>query len=366
MVMLPTMVTLPADLNSQETSAMSMFKQAFSRPARFGVLRLRCARCVAPVWLACAALMQTPLQAQDFPNRALRVIVPQPPGGGFDTTARMLADKLGPLLGQSVVVENRPGAGTLVGTEAAAKAPADGYTMLLGGLSNIALNPGLYQKLPYDSLRDFAVVALPVSYSYTLVGRKDLPHNSLKDILDFARANPDQLTYASGGNGSGQHIAPAVIAHLTGVKMVHVPYKGAQAAYQDLIAGRVDLFFDATPTARGQIDGGTVKPIAVSSKARQAVHPNLPTVAESGVAALDGFDMQTWFGLFVPAATPPAVLARLRAEMAKVMAMADLIERFQKSGGTPLRMTPAETEALVKRDVERWSRVIREAGIKGD
>ena len=278
----------------------------------------------------------------------------------------MLADKLGPLLGQSVVVENRPGAGTLVGTEAAAKAPADGYTMLLGGLSNIALNPGLYQKLPYDSLKDFAVVALPVSYSYTLVGRKDLPQSTLKDIIDFARANPDKLTYASGGNGSGQHIAPAVIAHLTGVKMVHVPYKGAQAAYQDLIAGRVDLFFDATPTARGQIDGGTVKPIAVSSKARQAVHPTLPAVAESGVAALDGFDMQTWFGLFVPAATPPAVLGRLRTEMAKVMAMQDMIERFQKGGGTPLRMTPAETEALVKRDVERWSRVIREAGIKGD
>ncbi len=345
---------------------MSIQRQAPSLRARLRVERFRLAVLATPLWLACAAVVPTHLQAQEFPNRALRIIVPQPPGGGFDTTARVLADKLGPLLGQSVVVENRPGAGTLVGTEAAAKAPADGYTMLLGGLSNIALNPGLYQKLPYDSLKDFAVVALPVSYSYTLVGRKDLPQNSLKDIIDFARANPDKLTYASGGNGSGQHIAPAVIAHLTGVKMVHVPYKGAQAAYQDLIAGRVDLFFDATPTARGQVDGGTVKPIAVSSKARQAVHPNLPAVAESGVAALDGFDMQTWFGLFVPAATQPAVLGRLRAEMTKVMSMQDMIERFQKGGGTPLRMTPAETEALVKSDVERWSRVIRAAGIKGD
>ena len=334
-----------------ETISMSMFTR---------IVQLSAAGFV------CAAALHTPLYAQEFPNRSLRIIVPQPPGGGFDTTARVLADKLGPLLGQSVVVENRPGAGTLVGTEAAAKAPADGYTMLLGGLSNIALNPGLYQKLPYDPLKDFSVVALPVSYSYTLVGRKDLPFNSLKEIIDFARANPDKLTYASGGNGSGQHIAPAVIAHLTGVKLVHVPYKGAQAAYQDLIAGRVDLFFDATPTARGQVDGGTVKAIAVSSKARQLVHPTVPAVAESGVAVLDGFDMQTWFGLFVPAATPVAVLARLRADMAKVMAMPEMTERFLKSGGTPLRMTPPETEALVKRDVERWSRVIREAGIKGD
>ena len=334
-----------------ETISMSMITRIVQLPA---------------AGLVCAAVLHTPLQAQEFPNRPLRIIVPQPPGGGFDTTARVLAEKLGPLLGQSVVVENRPGAGTLVGTEAAAKAPADGYTMLLGGLSNIALNPGLYQKLPYDPLKDFAVVALPVSYSYTLVGRKHLPYNSLKEIIDFARANPDKLTYASGGNGSGQHIAPAVIAHLAGVKLVHVPYKGAQAAYQDLIAGRVDLFFDATPTARGQVDGGTVKAIAVSSKARQLVHPNVPAVAESGVAVLDGFDMQTWFGLFVPAATPVAALARLRADMTKVMAMPEMSERFLKGGGTPLRMTPPETEALVKRDVERWSRVIREAGIKGD
>jgi tripartite-type tricarboxylate transporter receptor subunit TctC len=307
-----------------------------------------------------------PVTAQDFPSKPLKLIVPQPPGGGFDTTARILADKLGPLLGQTVVVENRPGAGTLVGTEAAAKAPADGYTMLMGGLSNIALNPGLYQKLPYDPLKDFAVVAMPVSYAYVLVSRKDLPFNSLKEIIDHARANPDKLTYASGGNGSGQHIAPAVIAHLAGIKMTHVPYKGAQAAYQDLIAGRVDLFFDIAPTARGQIDGGTVKPLAVSSKGRQAIYPNLPAVSESGIAALDSFDMQSWFALFVPAATPAPALARLRAEMAKVMAMPDLIERFQKGGGTAMKLSTPETEALVKRDVERWTKVLREAGIKGD
>jgi len=310
-----------------------------------------------------ATLLPGMVRAQEFPAKPVRIIVPQPPGGGFDTTARVLAEKLGPLLGQTVVVENRPGAGTLVGTEAAAKAPADGYTLLLGGLSNIALNPGLYQKLPYDPLKDFVPVALPVSYSYTLVARKDLPQNTLKELIDFARANPDKVTYASGGNGSGQHIASAVVAHLAGVKMTHVPYKGAQAAYQDLIAGRVDLFFDITPTARGQVDGGAVKALAVSSRGRQPVHPNVPSVMETGVAQLD---MESWFGLFAPAATPAPVLARLRAEMAKVMVMPDLVDRFQKGGGTAMKLGTADTEALVKREVERWTKVIREAGIKGD
>lgn len=310
-----------------------------------------------------AAIVATAAAAQEFPSRALRIIVPQPPGGGFDSVARQMADKLGPLLGQSVVVENRPGAGTLVGTEAAAKAPPDGHTLLLGALSNLALNPGLYAKLPYDPLKDFTPVGLAVSYSYTLVARRDLPQATLKDLIDFARANPDRVTYASGGNGSGQHIAAAVMAHMTGVRLAHVPYKGAQAAYQDLIAGRVDLFFDITPTARGQVDGGTVKALAVSSRERQAVHPNVPAVAETGVAPLD---MESWFGLFAPAATPAAALARLRADTAKVLAMPDVADRFQKGGGRALRLSVAETEALVKRDVERWTRVIREAGIKGD
>ena len=230
-------------------------------------------------------------------------------------------------------------------------------------MSNIALNPGLYAKLPYDPLKDFTPVGLAVSYSYTLVARKDLPQATLKEVIDFARANPEKVTYASGGNGSGQHIAPAVMAHLAGVKMTHVPYKGAQAAYQDLIAGRVDLFFDITPTARGQVDGGTVKALAVSSRERQPVHPAVPSVMETGVAALD---MESWFGLFAPAAVPAPVLARLRGDVAKVLAMPDVIERFQKGGGRAMRLAPAETEALVRRDVERWTRVIREAGIKGD
>ena len=301
--------------------------------------------------------------AQSFPSKALRVIVPQPPGGGFDTVARLLADRLSKQMGQSVVVENRPGSGTLVGTDAAAKATPDGYTLLMGSVSNIALNMGLYKNLPYDSLRDFEPVGLAVSYSYTLVGRKDLPFNSLKDVVAYARANPDKLTYASGGNGSGQHVLAAVLWQVAGVKVVHVPYKGAQAAYQDLLGGRVDLFFDLSSTARAQVDAGTVKALAVSGAERNPMHPDVPTVTETGVAALE---LESWFGYFASSKTPPEVLDKLRSELAKVLAQPDLAEAFRKGGGKPMNLTVAQTRALVQRDVQRWTRLIREADVQAE
>ncbi|HEY8356104.1 MAG TPA: tripartite tricarboxylate transporter substrate binding protein, partial [Ramlibacter sp.] len=257
------------------------------------------------------------LQAQGaYPNRAVRIIVPQPPGGGFDTVGRLLADRLGKAMGQSFVVENRTGSGTLVGTDLAAKAAPDGYTLLVGSISNIALNPGLYASLPYDSLRDFEPVGLLVAYSYTLMARKDLPFRSLAEVIAHAKANPGKLTYASAGNGSGQHVLPAALWHMAGVDITHVPYRGAQAAYQDLLGGRVDLFFDLSPTARPQVDGGNARALAVSGPARNAMHPQVPTVQESGVA----LELESWFGLFAPAKTPRDVMDRLRAEFAKVAA----------------------------------------------
>jgi tripartite-type tricarboxylate transporter receptor subunit TctC len=312
------------------------------------------------VLLLCNVLALAPAEAQTYPDRTIRIIVPQPPGGGFDTVARILADKLAPLLGQGFVVENKTGAGTLVGTEAAAKAPADGYTLLLGALSNIALNPGLYPKLPYDPLKDFTPVGLAVTWSYTLVARKDLPHKDLKELIAFARANPEAITYASAGRGSGQHIAMAITEQLAGVKLTHVTYRGAQAAYQDILGGRVDLFFDISSTARSQVDGGAVRALAVSSKQRQAMHPDVPSVFETGVAALD---MESWFGLFAPAATPADVLARLRAEFAKVIAMPEVAETFAKTGGRVLKLSLAETDALIRSDLERWTKLLQQAGI---
>ncbi|HEX7220364.1 MAG TPA: tripartite tricarboxylate transporter substrate binding protein [Burkholderiales bacterium] len=311
--------------------------------------------------LACAVSVHA--QAQTFPTRPLRVIVPQPPGGGFDMVARTLSDPFATLLGQPVVVENRPGGGTVVGTEIVAKSDPDGYTVLLGASANLVLSAGLYSKLPYDPKSDFTPVGIAATFSYTLVARNDLPFNSLKEIVQFARANPGKLTYASGGNGSGQHICAALLWHGTGASVTHVPYKGAAAAYQDLIPGRVDLFFDASSTARGHAEAGRVKPIAVSSPARLAYHPAVPTVRETGV--LD-FEMETWVGYFVRAGTPAPVLARLRADFERVAAMPETAAMLEKRGARPVRVSAAEAEALLARDLDKWVQLIRAAGIRAD
>jgi tripartite-type tricarboxylate transporter receptor subunit TctC len=310
------------------------------------------------VLLACAAAASA-AAAQSYPNRPIRVIVPQPPGGGFDLVARTLAEPLSRVMGNPVVVENRPGAGMLVGTEAVAKADADGYTLLLGAKPNIAFNAGLYAKLPYNP-RDFVPVGLATYNTYTLVGRNDLPFKSLKDLVEFARANPGKLNIASAGNGTGQHITAAVIFHLAGVKITHVPYKGAGPAYQDLIPGRVDLFFDNSATAQPHIDNGRVKPIAVSSTERLSVLPNVPTVREAGV----DFDNETWIGYFARRGTPEPILARLRADFAKVVTMPEIASSLEKKGYRVIRPSPKEAEELVARDIEKWTQLIRSAGIR--
>jgi tripartite-type tricarboxylate transporter receptor subunit TctC len=301
--------------------------------------------------------------AQSYPSRPLRVIVPQPPGGGFDMVARTLSDPLASLLGQSIIVENRPGGGTVVGTDVVAKADADGYTLLLGASANLVLSAGLYSKLPYDPKTAFTPVGIAATFSYTLVARNDLPFSSLREVIDYARSNPAKLTYASGGNGSGQHICAALVWHGTGVALTHVPYKGAQLAYQDLIPGRVDLFFDASSTARAQVEAGRVKPIAVSAPVRLAYHPAVPTVRETGV--LD-FEMETWVGYFVRAGTPAPVLARLRADFDRVAAMPEVAAMLEKRGARPVRVSAAQAEAWLARDIDKWSKLIRAAGISAD
>ncbi len=315
---------------------------------------------LAALALACAAPFA---QAQAYPSKPVRIIVPQPPGGGFDNVGRLLADRMGKVTGQSFVVENRTGSGTLVGTDAAAKAPADGYTLLVGSVSNLALNPGLYANLPYDSLKDFEPVGLLVSYSYTLVGRKDLPFRNLQEVLAHAKANPGKLNYASAGNGSGQHVLAAALWHLAKVEVAHVPYRGAQPAYQDLLGGRVDLFFDLSPTARVQVDAGNAKPLAVSGAARNTMHPQVPTVLESGAADLQ---LESWFGLFAPAKTPPEVLQKLRADFAKVAAMPDVQESLLKGGGKPMALIGEDARAVVRRDVEHWSKLVKTLGIRAE
>ena len=299
--------------------------------------------------------------AQDYPSRPVRIVVPSAPGGGFDLVGRVLAQKLGEQMGQAFVVENRPGAGTLLGTQLVARSAPDGYNLVVGGLSNMALNMGLYREPGYDSLADFAPVSLVVSHSYTLVARKDLPLASLAEVIAFARSSPGKLNIGTSGLGTGQYIGAAIIAALTGVDIVKVPYKGAQPVYQDLLAGRLDLFFDNTTTTQPYVDSGQVKALAVSSRVRARTLPQVPTLVETGVVDLE---METWFGLFAPARTSRTVIERLRAELDKAMLSNEVRSRLETGSGRSLRMTPAETETFVKAEVARWTSLLRRAGIE--
>lgn len=312
-----------------------------------------------PVAAVITALIAAPALGQAWPSKPIRMIVPSLPGGGFDVTARVLSEKMGPLLGVQMVVENRAIAGTIGGTEVVAKAPADGYTVLIGGLSNIALNPGLHANLSYDP-HDFRPVGLAVSYSYTLIGRRDLPANTLREVLDYGRAHPGKLTFG-GAPGTGQHVAAVALFAQARVEALSIFYKGATAVHQDLLGGRLDLYFDNTQTARAHIEKGAVKVFATSSPVRLPFLPNVPTVNETGVARLE---METWFGPFVRRDTPAPILARLRAAFEKTMAMPDVVARFENGSGRVLDMTQPDTEAYVKAEIARWTKVIRDAGIK--
>jgi len=311
--------------------------------------------------LALSSLKVGAQSAEAFPSKALRVVVPQPAGGGFDFVARVLADKMAQRFTHGVVVENRTGSGTLVGTDLAAKAPADGYTLLLGSVSNMVLNAGLYKNLSYDPVRDFEPLGLAVGYSYTLVARKDAPQKTLLDWIELARAKPGQVTYASAGNGSGQHVLAAALWQLTGVQLTHVPYKGAQAAYTDLMGSRVDLFFDLSSTARVHVDSGQLKAVAVSGPQRIGMHPQVPTLKESGVSNLE---LESWFGLFVSAKTPAKELAVLKASVLEAMAAPEIKERFEKQGGRFLGLGADDSKSILKRDLARWVPLIQSLGIQ--
>jgi tripartite-type tricarboxylate transporter receptor subunit TctC len=300
------------------------------------------------------------VRAQTYPDHPVRIIVPIGPGGSYDLVGRLLANKLSEQFGQSFFVENRTGAGTLVGTQSAASAPADGYTLLIGGLSNIVFNFALYQKVPYEP-DDFVPVALVYTFPYVMVTRNDLPQKSLPEIISYARQSPGKLTIAHAGSGSGQQIVGAAFMKLTGTTIVEVPYRTTQAAYPDLLAGRVDLLFDSAAAALPYVAAGKVRGVALLAQHRFPSLPNLPTMTEAG---LPGLGVESWLGLFAPARTPRDVLARLRQETR--IAAADLKEQFEKTGGGLMQMPPADTDRFIKSEFDLWTKVIRDAGIKLD
>lgn len=298
--------------------------------------------------------------AQDYPDHPVRIVVPIGAGGAYDMVGRLLAHKLAEQFGQSFFVENRTGAGTLVGTQAVATAPPDGYTLLVGGLSNIVFNFALYQKVPYEP-DDFVPIALVYTFPYIMVARNQLPQQDLTAIVDYARQSPGKLTLAHAGSGSGQQIVGAAFMKLTGTTIVEVPYRSTQAAYPDLIAGRVDLMFDSSAAALPYVTANKVRGVALLAAKRFNLAPQLPTMAEAG---LPGLGVESWIGLFAPARTPADVVDRLRDETR--IAAAGLKEQFENSGGGLMQMPPAETERFIKSEFNRWTKVIRDAGIRLD
>ena len=308
------------------------------------------------------ALASGSAQAQSaYPNRPVRIIVPIAPGGSYDLVGRIVADALSRRMGQAFVVENKPGAGTVVGTQAAAQSEADGYTLLVGGLSNMAFNPALYSKLGYDPLKDFVPVALIYKFGYVMVARKDLPQTTLQEIVAAARAAPGSISVATAGVGTGQQLVAAAFMKAAGIKLLEVPYKGSPPAFTDLLAGRVDLFFDSNAAGLPYVQSGQARGIAVLSSKRSALAPDVPTMSEAGVS---GLDVDSWLGIFAPAKTPPEAIARLRGEIRA--ALPDLKERFEKSGGEVWDVPDDKLDGFVASEYEAWTRLIREAGINLD
>ena len=318
---------------------------------------------VASTGLLMLCTFISPVSAQsgsDYPSKPIRIVAPSAAGGGFDLVARVLGSKLSEQMGQQFVVENRSGGGTLAGTQVIAKAPADGYHLLVGGLSNMALNAGLYKNPGYDPMTDFIPLRIVVSHSYTLVGRKDLPFNTMKDMLVYAKTNPGKLNFGSSGSGTGQFILASLIKEMGHVDIQLVPYKGAQPVYMDLLGGRVDLFFDNTTTTRMYLESNQLKAFAVSSRQRAPDAPQIPTLIETGTLDLD---METWFGLFVPAKTPTAVVERLRTEIDKAMQSSDVRKKLQQGSGRILQMNNAETDSMMKSELQKWPRLLKSVGI---
>jgi len=302
--------------------------------------------------------------AQEFPaDRAIRLIVPFPPGGGTDIFSRAVAMKLTESAKWVVVAENKPGAGGNIGMDVVAKAAPDGYTIGMGQTSDLAINPTLYSKLPYDPLKDLAPIVLIADAPVVLVVSAGSPFKSLADLVAAAKAKPGEVTFASPGNGTVSHLIGELFQSAAGIKLQHIPYKGAAQAMTDLIGGQVQSFMASVPSALVQIKGGTVRGLAVTSATRVGSLPGVPTVAESGYK---GFDANTWYGLVAPARTPTNVIARINAEVNKILTMPDVREKFAAEGGGPLGGSPQDFADLLERDYAKWRKAVKDSGAKVD
>jgi tripartite-type tricarboxylate transporter receptor subunit TctC len=301
--------------------------------------------------------------AQSWPNRAVRLISPFAPGGGADITSRALAQKLAVGLGQQVIVDNRGGAGGMLGVDLAAKSPPDGYTLVMGTIGPIAINPALLSKMPYDPIKDLAPISQAAVAVNVLVVHPSLPAKSVKELVAIAKARPTDLNYGSSGSGAADHLAGELFNAMVKVKMTHVPYKGGAPAMLDLVSGNVQLVFSTLSTATAAIDGGKVRALAVAGSKRFEGMPELPTMSEAG---LKGFEVNNWYGLFAPAGTPKDIIAKANAETVKAMAAPDVKKRLLDAGIIAVSSSPEGFSTYIRAETAKWGKVIKDANIKGD
>jgi len=320
---------------------------------------LRLTRVLALLFAANVALLA---HGAEFPTRPVRIIVPSTPAGGLDVLARLLAPKLTEKWGQQIVIENRAGAGGIIGTEIAAKATPDGHTLLLVA-AGYSANPFLYKKLPYDTPKDFAPVTILGFAPNVLVVHPSVGASTLKELIALAKQKPGQLTYASSGVGTSGHLAMALLERSAGVKMVHVPYKGAGAATAAVVAGETQMLFSATAAVMPQVKSGRIKALAVTSARRWPSIPDVPTVAE---AALPGYAVDGWYAMLAPARTPKPIVNRIYSDVAEILKMPDVAARIEAAGFEVSGITPAEFAQYIDRELRKWSAVIREAGIRAE
>lgn len=298
-----------------------------------------------------------------YPAKPVRIIVPFPAGQTTDVVARALAQQFSDSTGQSFFVDNKGGAAAIIGTEAAKNSPADGYTLLMASSGPLAINPTLYSKLPYDTLKDFEAIGMMVNVAQFLVVNKDFPASNLKDLIAYVKANPGKVNFGSGGSGLTNHLTMELLKVKAGLNITHVPYKGAAAALTGLIGGEIDMMFESGPAVIPHIRTGKLKVIAVGSQRRSAVLPNVPSVAEAGVP---GFDAISWAAFLAPAGTPKAIVDKLNAELNAAMKRPAFRERLEALGADPVEMTPAETAAYFRSQIEMWGVAVKASGAKAD
>jgi tripartite-type tricarboxylate transporter receptor subunit TctC len=301
--------------------------------------------------------------AQPYPSKPIKLVVTFPAGGGADFVGRVIAGKLSETLGQPVVVDNRAGAGGMIGNEVIAKSAPDGYSLLLGAAGALTIAPNLYEKVTFDSIKDFEPVALIASSPFVLTLNPSVPANTLNELTAFAKANPGKLNFASSGTGGAPHLAGELYKTMAGVNLVHVPYKGLAPAITDLLGGQVQVLFADVGLVLPHIKAGKLKAVAVTGSQRSAALPEVPTMMEAGLAE---YQAGTWYGILAPAATPSAIVARLNAEVRKVLALSDVKSQFAAQGVDPAPSTPEQFATLIRGDLNKWSKLIKEVNIKAE